>query len=978
MNAEADALALHHLRRHIALPRALRIPHLTWLRWRDPRTAMRVRRMLDAERDLAADPFGNVAREALNESTGDPQPAPDLTQGDRLGPWRIEGLLARGGMGNVYVAARDDGAYRQRVAIKRIRADTASHSATEIFLREREILARLSHPGISRLIDGGFDADGRPWLAMELISGERIDAWCDRHRRDARARVELFLQVCDAVHAAHRHGVLHGDIKPANLLVDDDVRVRLVDFGVAALVDAADDPAVCAGITEAYAAPERIAQEASGYASDIYALGAVLCRLIIGLPPRTGPLPMLLDLFSSQNGAGFDPYGLVEHIRDTDLQARGLSDRHALRRLLSTDLDAILRKCLDPCPENRYADAAALGEDLQRWLDSRPVTAAGRGGFYRARKFVSRHRIAVGFALPVSLALAAGLTSLWLARRDAESRLAELNLVFEDSLGSATMAGLSEAGLNSRELLALTESRLRDSVRAEDDKTLAYGLLALSRSLIAAGDYRHALRLIEEVRRRGGDERTIRMRADATGAAVLNRQARYREAERIARYALEGNRSFVFDDRDESTGIALQTELARALWHQGRHPEAKTMLDRAIVSAGELRGDAARLLPELLTLRAQWKTDLYDSASAMEDLDRAQRLSGRRYLHLVNQARLTMVRTLLRMNRQPEADRLAQATLVEYERIYGPEHPETGRALLACAEALLSSVVIEPEQSHLALAHAQRAMRILKPSLGEHHPLYTESLKYSAYVRAMNGDGEPRAIIAQARESVDLLRASQGATLEQQISAKITLADILSEFSIGLDDRGMFDESLALYREVEAQTAREKIPIPHQLSLYARALNEHGDIAEARRVLARANGEVSRYLGRDHALLAFNNLLLAKIAIDNGDDDAALRPLSEVMRVTAARDDPSKTVRLTRFGALYMRADIHQRRGENARARELLRAAIAYGVTVHGDPKHPKIQELQAQLKRLDAAFPRPDAIPEENIRQDGPDGGSH
>lgn len=966
MSAEADALVLLRLRRHIALPRALRGAHLAWLRWRDPHAAAGLRRMLDAERAADTDPLRNAARDVLSERAGDAQAPPDLAPGDRLGPWRIEGLLAQGGMGNVYVAARDDGAYRQRVAIKRIRTDTASRSATEIFLREREILARLSHPGISRLIDGGFDGDGRPWLAMEFIDGEKIDDWCDRRECDTRARVELFLQVCDAVHAAHRHGVLHGDIKPANLLVDGDARVKLLDFGVAALVDAADDPAMCAGLTEAYAAPERIAQDASGYASDIYALGAVLCRLIVGAPPRTGPLPMLLGIFASDTGAAFDPYALTERIGEDALRARGLSGRRALRRLLASDLDAILRKCLHPCPEDRYADAAALGEDLRRWLGARPVAAAGSGGVYRARKFLYRHRVAAWFALPLGLALAAGLTSLWLARRDAESRLAELNLVFENSLGSATMAGLSEAGLNSRELLALTETRLRDSGSAEDDRTLAYGLLALSRSQIAAGDYRRALRLIDEARRRGGEDRTIRMRADATGAAILNRQARYRDAERIAKAALRdaggfdagrfGASRFGFGNGDEPTRIGLNTELARALWHQGRHPEARTMLDAAIASAGELRGDAARLLPELLTLRAQWKTDLYDSASAMDDLEHALRLSSQRYPHLANQARLAMVRTLLRMSRQPEADRLARATLATYERTYGPDHPETGRALLACAEALLSSVVIEPEQSRLALAHAQRAMRILGDSLGERHPLYTESLKYSAYVRALTGDGEPRAIIAQARESVDLLRASHGATLEQQISAKITLADILSEFSITLDDRGMFDESLALYREVETQTAREKIPIPHQLSLYARALNEHGDIAEARRVLARADGEIARYLGRDHALLAFNNLLLAKIAIDNGDDDAALRPLEEVMRVTAARNDPSKTVRLTRFGALYMRADIHARRGENAQARELLREAIAYGSIVHGNPRHQKILELQAQLQRLEDA----------------------
>ncbi|TXH71541.1 MAG: serine/threonine protein kinase [Lysobacteraceae bacterium] len=956
MSAETDARTLRHLRRHIALPRLLRPMHLRWLRWRDQSTAGRVRRMLDTEQIPGIDPMRRPVREALRGRTTEDLPLPDLIPGDRLGPWRIVDLLAQGGMGNIYIAERDDGAYHQQVAIKRIRSDAASRMATETFLREREILARLSHPGISRLIDGGFDTQGRPWLAMELIRGERIDAWCDRHRCTIRVRVELFLQLCDAVHDAHRHGVLHGDIKPANLLVDSDGRVKLVDFGVAALLDNAEDPAVCAGITEAYAAPERIAQDAHGFASDVYGLGAVLCRLIVGTPPRTGPLPMMFGLFSIDAQARFDSGALLEHIDDQALRARGLTDRRALARLLSTDLDAILSKCLHPCPEDRYPDAAALGQDLRRWLASQPVTAAGRGGGYRLRKFLLRHRMTAWFSLSSALVFAAILATQWQARQNAENRFAELNLVFEDSLGSATMAGLGEVGLNSRDLLELTESRLRASKSANDDETLAYGLLALSRSQITAGDYQHAFRLIEEARRRGRTQRSIRLRADAIGAAILNQQARYQDAERVAEAALRDGERVVFGSGNEPTKVSLSTELARARWHQGRHSEARKMLDLTIVAAAELQGDAARLLPELLTLRAQWKTDLYESASAKQDLERALQLTGSRYPHLANQARLAMVRTLLRMNRQQEADRLARTTLAAFEKIYGSDHPETGRALLACIEAMLSTVMIGPEQTGTAFAYSQRAMHILKHSLGESHPLYTESLKYSAYVRAFTGDGEPHEIIAQARASVDLLRADRGATLEQQISAKITLADILSEFSIALDDRRMFDESLALYRQVEAQTAREKIPIPHQLSLYARALNERGDIAEARRVLARANAEVARYLGRDHALLAFNNLLLAKIAIDAGDDPAALRPLDEVMRVTTARNDPSKNVRLTRFGALYMRAGIHERRGESTQAQSLLREAIAYGAIAHEDPKHPKILELGAKLRDLENA----------------------
>lgn len=946
------ASTLRGLQRHLSLPTPLRALHLWWLHWRKPAMAHRLALLLHVEHRKDSSLFDRTPQSSLSQTKVPPDADVDLAPGDRLGPWRIDSLLGQGGMGSVYLAHRDDGAYRQNVAIKRIRIETTSRPPIDAFLREREILAKLSHPGISRLIDGGLDADDRPWLAMELIDGAPIDRWCDHRLRTIPERVTLLLQVCDAVQYAHKHGVVHGDIKPMNLLVDEDGFVKLLDFGVASLLsDSESDGTALLGMTEAYAAPERIAQESPGYASDIYSLGAVLCKLVFGTPPTASPIPLLCNLLSETT---FDTKALIDSTASAALRARGLSSRKSLARLLHSDLDAILRKSLQSVPEQRYATIADLAADLKDWLEARPVSAvAGRPG-YRLGKLVRRHRFAAAAIACLSLGLTVTLGGQWLKHRQSERDMAAFSLVFEESLGSAAMSGLGEAGLNPRVLLGRTESKLRESRNDHNDNTMAYGLLTLSRNYITIGDYAHALELGEEARALGEDNPTIQARADATRAIALNQQARYVDAEKICRHALKENAGFLgraFEDRP--TRIGLTTELARARWHQGRHEEALTLLDEALEASRRLRGDASRMLPELLTLRAQWHTDIYDTTTAKAELDEAIRLGDERYPQVANNARLALVRTLLRMNRQPEARALAIETLSSFEKTYGMQHPETGRALLACSEATMHAVAIEEAQVRLALGYAKRAMDVLGQSLGQRHPYYTESLKYIASARALLSDGRPEDIIAQARRSVELLASSRGATMEQTISAKITLANILSEFSIDLDDRTLLDESLALYEDIARETGRRKLPIPHVLSIYARALNDAGKRTHAKQIIRRANTEIRQYLGTDHPYLVFNELLLAKIAIDAGADGEAIAPLENIMRITTEKPDNSKTIKLARFGAMYMRAGIYQRQNASADARGLLTEAIAFGTTIHGDPEHPKIRELREQLARL-------------------------
>lgn len=944
--------AVSQLRRHLALPRPLRAAHAVWLRWRAPAIARALESMLALADEPDTARLDATARVVLTEDDSRRVAREAFHIGDRLGPWRIASLLGAGGMGQVFRAHRDDGAYLQQVAIKRMRAGVASEASTEAFLREREILARLNHPGISRLIDGGVDAEGRPWLAMELIEGEPIDLWCDRRKKNVGERTALFLHVCEAVQDAHRHGVLHGDIKPENILVDADGRSKLVDFGVAALLEDADGDAFSAGFTEGYAAPERLAHEARGFASDIYALGMVLCRLLLGAAPPRGPASALCALLDADGASTVRPQTLLDGATDDALRARGLPHRRALAALIDGDLGAILDKCLRTCPEDRYDSAAALADDLRAWSQARPIAATGRRSGYRLRKALSRHRRSVAAAAVVGAAFALGVGYSRFAAGAAEARLSELQALLEDSLGPPTAIESADAGLSPRTLLARAEARLRRSERVGEGTTLAYGLLALSRSYLTVGDYDRALALTEEAREYGDGNRRIRERSDAARAAILNHQARYREAEQVARETLGRRNAFASLFDAPSSTIWVRAELARALWHQGHHREGMARLDAAIADARR-DTDATTLLSELLTQRARWKTDLYDTDSAMRDLEQALRTSEGVHPHQANHARLAMVRALLRMNRQAQARTLAQKALTVSEAIYGPDHPETARALLVCAEAILHTLTLETQQYELALGYTQRAKRILSRTLGERHPLYTESLKYSAYARALAEDGDDREILAEARESLALLRASTGATFEQQISAKIVLANILSEYSLAPKDDAMLAEALTLYAEIEAQTANAGIPIPHELSVYARALNDRGDSAEAARVLHRANAEILRYLGPKDSMLIYNRLLLAKIAYNAGDDAQAGRLADSVLRDTAQRNGAGGRLGWTaRFDALRMKADLAERGGDAAAAARIRREAIVYATAMRdGDPDHPRIRELQRQMQ---------------------------
>ncbi|HXC60610.1 MAG TPA: protein kinase, partial [Steroidobacteraceae bacterium] len=333
-----------------------------------------------------------------------------LRVGERIGAYRVEELLGSGGMGDVYRAVRDDDQYRAEVAIKLMRADMRTILTEQRFKNERQILAGLDHRNIARLLDGGT-SDGVPYVVMELVRGVPVDRYCNSRRLDVRDCLQLFLQVCAAVSYAHQHLVIHRDLKPNNILVTDEGSVKLLDFGIAKLLEpetAERDVSRNETVTQLrvmtleYASPEQVRGEPMTTASDVYSLGVVLYRLLTGASPYGAPVN--------------EAERVAQIISDT-LPSRPST----LQRRLDRDLDNILLMALRKEPRHRYASVEQFGNDIRNYLAGLPVQARGNALGYRIRKFARRHKFEIAAAVLVVASLAGGLL-FWLR----EAREAQL------------------------------------------------------------------------------------------------------------------------------------------------------------------------------------------------------------------------------------------------------------------------------------------------------------------------------------------------------------------------------------------------------------------------------------------------------------------------------------------------------------------------------------------------------------------------
>ena len=434
--------------------------------------------------------------------------------GSEIGGYRLLAELGRGGMGAVYRAERIGGVAHHHVALKLIKRGMDSDEIVQRFLRERQILAQLKHPNIARLIDGGVSERGQIWFAMELVEGAPITHWCDAQRLDIRQRIERFLAVCAAVQYAHRNLIVHRDLKPNNILVSNEGEVKLLDFGIAKLLDerqpaGAQTRSQLKLLTPEFAAPEQHRGEAITTATDVYQLGLVLYEVLSGrrairfAAGTTAPQapPRLSTSTSGQPNA---------EDRDVDTAAGARRTNAAgLRRALSGDLERIAHKALSDEPSRRYESVGDLADDLRRFMDGRPVLARPDSVWYRASKFVSRHTIGTLLVLlAAGMLIAASIYSAHEARI-AREQLARADAVREFLVGVFENADPDEnkgQPISAAQLLEKGERQL--SASAIDQPAVRADLTGLIGSLyVDLGDFARAQPIMQRALDAANDPR---------------------------------------------------------------------------------------------------------------------------------------------------------------------------------------------------------------------------------------------------------------------------------------------------------------------------------------------------------------------------------------------------------------------------------------------------------------------------------------
>jgi eukaryotic-like serine/threonine-protein kinase len=451
-------------------------------------------------------------------------------KGRRLGSYRIVSEIGRGGMSHVYKAVRDDDQYHKQVAIKLLRPGLHTQSLLRRFRAERQMLAELSHPNIAQLLDGGVTDTQAPYLVMEYIEGRPIDTYCEEGSVGIRKRLELMRTLCGAVHYVHQHLVVHGDLKGNNILVTHSGVVKLLDFGIAKLLNANQSDNVVGtmltwfALTPEYASPEQVRGEAITTASDVYSLGVLLYRLLTGaLPFETSRDSFITDVV--------DERSYREPRLPSVKAAQGNAFYRQAVRELRGDLDAIVMKALQPEPSDRYGSAEHLAEDLTRYLRGVPVHARASTAMYRLTKFVQRHRAASISTSLLAVAMLAGVVATgWqthvarVERARAERHLREVRELTNTYLRDVYDAAANLPGAtavrkllveNSLKHISALESEAQDSIEFQRDLAWAYQKFGdvqgdylganLGDTQGAVESYRRALRLREQIAARSND-----------------------------------------------------------------------------------------------------------------------------------------------------------------------------------------------------------------------------------------------------------------------------------------------------------------------------------------------------------------------------------------------------------------------------------------------------------------------------------------
>jgi serine/threonine-protein kinase len=741
----------------------------------------------DRPSNFMRSPAVELAAVLLEDPPGTP-PAPEYA-----GPFRIVRELGHGGMGVVYLAEREGAEFQQRVALKLVRHLGPREAVRQRFLEERRILARLEHPRIAHLVDGGLTSEGLPYFAMELVEGEPIDAYCDAHHLAIEQRLDLLMDVCGAVQYAHEHFVIHRDLKPSNILVRTDRQVKLLDFGIAKLLDPlgtadGDDPTQTGvvALSPQYAAPEQVRGQPVTAATDTYALGVLCFELLTGRRPYDvrGCTPAELERIvcevepprlSSTLGAPGDA--------DDDLaraRARGTTpDR--LRRRLRGDLDVIVAKALHKDPARRYASAAALRDDLARWRSGHPVQARPDSAAYRLRKFVRRNR--AGTALLVLLAAYAATVTVQGQR--VRRALAEATLGAQRAEQVTDfMLGLfeeSEAGQRMTDTVSAGALLARGAARADELSSQpamqAQMLDVLGRLNMQVGRNEQAKSLLEralDIRRRlYGENHPDYVTTLSNLADAVDQTEDPKQVVALHRQVLEARRRLSRDD-DPRT-IDAQWALALAVHRSGDAKGAAPLFEHWLAAIARLPRQAT---PE----RAAQLSTAAGFLEQRGELDRAEPLLrealairravfGERH-HLVAQS----IEDLGFFYEGTHRHELAEPLLRQAIEIMRPIYPD-GSPQLAEAVGTLATVLEHMGRYAEALPATREVASLDRRFFGDSSlNVATAELNVST---ALSGTGAYVEAESVARDAIAKIRARLGDKSAMVLVASVTLANAL-------------------------------------------------------------------------------------------------------------------------------------------------------------------------------------------------------
>ncbi|HMB70990.1 MAG TPA: serine/threonine-protein kinase, partial [bacterium] len=826
--------------------------------------------------DRPLDTFAAAVLPGTAPDPGAPSDVPvAVPAGTVIGPYRVVETVGQGGMGSVVLAERWDGEFEHRVALKLVR--DGRPEIVERFRHERQILAGLRHPNVATLLDGGLTEAGQPYFAMEYVDGERITDWCDRSRLDVDARLALFGDVCRAVQYAHRNLVIHRDLKPGNVLVTRDGTVKLLDFGIAKLLDADGDgdAATTAArfLTPAYAAPEQVLGEPTSTATDIYSLGVLLYELLTGRNPHgdTSASARIARAVVSD-----DPPSASAALVEERADLRG-GDAATVRRRLRGDLDNILQKALRKSPEERYPSAEELRMDLERHRKRLPVSARADTLGYRISRFARRNPVGAGAIAAGLLAVLVGTAGVaWQAdvaareRDRAREQAARAETVKEFLLdlfeaadpmtsagGEVTAVEVAERGA---ERLASGFSD-QPSLRAELSGTLGGVFLQL-------GEYGRAdtllARAVAEHRALGDEPQLVDALVNQSAARLWQR--RLDEAEAAAREAIE--RAGTLSPPDGARLGAARLSLALLQLERGEFADAETILRDGIEGIrGSPDADPRRLSDHLSHLAFALKSqgDPPGAVAAMEEAVAIEReLDPEGGLPLAI-ALSGYADALADVDRMEESNAAARESLEIMRREHGDKaHPRVG-----VVASKLARTVRELGRPEEAVPLGLEAIEVFRESLGDEHAIVAQAYNNLAVTyQALDDD---QGALEAYREAVRIGRAAFGPRHPEMVTFLGNYGGRLLAFDRLDEAEDALAEAIAIADEAQSSPLRRTYPV---MSL-AGVRRKQRRLDEAERLVREAWEARREALGEGHSAELQARVELGSVVAEEGRVDEA-------------------------------------------------------------------------------------------------------